>query len=295
MDRFLECVLFVAGLAFGSFLNVCISRIPHDESVVAPRSHCPACGAHIRGYDNVPLLSWLILRGRCRDCGWQIPWRYPAVELLTGLLFVACFVCFGPTWLTLKFCVFSFLTVGLIFMDAETGLLPREFTYTGIALGLVFSWLAGVDSTGAQFLFSVYGKHLPSPRQLSLLDSALGAAVGAGFLYVAWGLYYLVRKKHGMGFGDIALIAMAGAFLGLKLTLFVIFTSPLLAVIYAIFLLAWEAGGSHSADLAKGEERTSGGRFFNREIPFGVFLGVCSLAAMLVGQKAWQAYLGMFQ
>lgn len=296
LDRFLECVLFVAGLAFGSFLNVCISRIPHDESVVAPRSHCPACNAVIRWYDNIPLVSWLILRGRCRDCGWHIPWRYPAVELSTGVLFVACFVYFGLTWLTLKFCVFSFLTVGLIFMDAETGLLPREFTYPGIALGLAFSWLAGVDSAGTQFLLIVYGKHLPGVGPLSLLDSALGAAVGAGFLYVAWGLYYLVRKKHGMGFGDIALIAMSGAFLGLKLTLFVIFTAPVLAVIYAIFLLAWEAGGSHSADRTKEEESAGGvGTFFHREIPFGVFLGVCSLAAMLVGQPAWRAYLGMFQ
>ena len=295
MDRFLECVLFVAGLAFGSFLNVCITRIPQDESVVSPRSHCPACHAAIRWYDNIPLVSWLLLRGRCRHCGWHIPWRYPAVELLTGLLFVACFVWFGLTWLTLKFCVFSFLTVGLIFMDAETGLLPREFTYPGIALGLAFSWLAGVDSAGTQFLLIVYGKHLPGVRPLSLLDSAVGAAVGAGFLYVAWGLYYLVRKKHGMGFGDIALIAMSGAFLGLKLTLFVILTAPLLAVIYAIFLLAWEAGGSHPADRTKEESAGGVGTFFHREIPFGVFLGVCSLAAMLVGQPAWRAYLGMFQ
>ena len=125
MDRFLECVLFVVGLAFGSFLNVCISRIPHDESVVSPRSHCPACSAPIRWYDNIPLVNWLALRGRCRDCAWHIPLRYPVVELLTGVLFAACYVWFGPTWLTLKFCVFSFLILGLIFMDAETGLLPR--------------------------------------------------------------------------------------------------------------------------------------------------------------------------
>ncbi len=296
MDRFLECVLFVVGLAFGSFLNVCISRIPHDESVVSPRSHCPACSAPIRWYDNIPLVNWLALRGRCRDCAWHIPLRYPVVELLTGVLFAACYVWFGPTWLTLKFCVFSFLILGLIFMDAETGLLPREFTYPGIVLGLAFSWIAPGDSAGTQFVLGLYNWHWENVQRLSLLDSALGAAVGAGFLYVAWGLYYLVRKKHGMGFGDIALIAMSGAFLGIKLTLFVIFTAPLLAVIYAIFLLAWEASGPHSADSSESEASVDGGRnFFSREIPFGVFLGACSLAAMLVGQSAWQWYLEMFR
>ena len=187
------------------------------------------------------------------DCGWRIPWRYPVVELLTAVLFVACLVWFGPTWLTLKFCVFSFLILGLIFMDAETGLLPREFTYPGIALGLAFSWIAPTDSAGTQFLLSLYNQYWGNVQRLSLLDSALGAAVGAGFLYVAWGLYYLVRKKHGMGFGDIALLAMSGAFLGLKLTLFVIFTAPLLALICTMLLLVSGAGGSRSADASQGE------------------------------------------
>jgi leader peptidase (prepilin peptidase) / N-methyltransferase len=296
LESFLECVLFVIGLAFGSFLNVCISRIPHDESVVSPRSHCPTCGAAIRWYDNLPLLSWLLLHRRCRDCGWRIPWRYPVVELLTAVLFVACLVWFGPTWLTLKFCVFSFLILGLIFMDAETGLLPREFTYPGIALGLAFSWIAPTDSAGTQFLLSLYNQYWGNVQRLSLLDSALGAALGAGFLYVAWGLYYLVRKKHGMGFGDIALLAMSGAFLGLKLTLFVIFTAPLLALICTMLLLVSGAGGSRSADASQGEVKAGGVRaFFNREIPFGVFLGVCSLAAMLIGELAWQWYLRIFQ
>jgi leader peptidase (prepilin peptidase)/N-methyltransferase len=205
-------------------------------------------------------------------------------------------VWFGPTLLTLKFCVFSFLLVGLIFMDAETGLLPREFTYTGIALGLAFSWIAPTDTGGTQFLLNLYNQHVESVRMVGLLDSVLGAVAGAGFLYVAWGLYYLVRKKHGMGFGDVALIAMSGAFLGLKLTLFVIFTSPLLAVVYAFVLLAWDAARSHSTTASNGEptgERLE--TFLSREIPFGVFLGACSIAAMLVGNLAWQSYLGLFR
>ncbi len=293
MDRFLECVLFVFGLALGSFLNVCISRIPRDQSVITPGSLCPICRAPIRWYHNLPLVSWLMLRGRCRDCGARIAWRYPAVELLTAVLFVACYVWFGPTLLTLKFCVFSFLLVGLIFMDAETGLLPREFTYTGIALGLAFSWIAPTDSGGTQFLMSLYNQQVESVQVLSLLDSTLGAVVGAGFLYVAWGLYYLVRKKHGMGFGDIALMAMSGAFLGLKLIVFVIFTAPLLAVVYSIFLLGWEAVGARSNGTSNGGGTPE--TFFNREIPFGVFLGACSLAAMLAGDMAWQRYLGSFR
>jgi leader peptidase (prepilin peptidase)/N-methyltransferase len=296
LDRFLECVLFVFGLAFGSFLNVCISRIPREQSVIRPSSHCTACQAPIRWYDNLPLVSWLILRGRCRDCMGRIPWHYPAVELLTAVLFATCYIWFGPTLLTLKFCVFSFLILGLIFMDAETGLLPREFTYTGIASGLAFSWIAPTDSGGTQFLLNLYNQHVESGRLLSLLDSTLGAAVGAGFLYVAWGLYYLVRKKHGMGFGDIALMAMSGAFLGLKLIIFVIFTAPLLALVYAVVLLACDAAKSRSRTAPEGEPAGDQlGTFFNREIPFGVFLGACSLASMLAAEPAWQWYVGLFR
>ncbi len=140
MNLFLECALFVVGLAFGSFLNVCISRIPRDESVVAPGSHCRACGKPIAWHRNIPVVSWIMLRGRCADCGAPIALRYPAVELLTALLFVACFAKFGPTWTCLKMCIFCFLLVGLIFMDAETGLLVREFTYPGIVIGLALAW-----------------------------------------------------------------------------------------------------------------------------------------------------------
>ncbi len=224
------------GLAFGSFLNVCISRIPHDQSIIRPNSRCPTCGASIRWYDNIPLLSWLVLRCRCRDCGARISWRYPAVELLTALIFTACYVSFGPSLTTIKFCVFCFLLIGLIFMDAETGLLPREFTYTGIVLGLLFAGMVPTDSSGSRFLLNAFGVHLPTQAMLSVLDSAIGALVGAGLFYLAWALYYLFRKRHGMGFGDIALMAMAGAFLGLKLTLFVIFFAPLAGAIYAATL-----------------------------------------------------------
>ena len=231
--------MFVVGLAFGSFLNVCISRIPRDLSIVSPPSFCPHCEASIRWRDNIPVLSWIILRGRCRDCGQPISLRYPAVEFLTAVLFVACFASFGFSWLTLKCCVFCFLIVGLIFMDAETGLLPHEFTYSGIGLGLGLAWLAPIDPSGTSFLLTVLGlRTVPVGPELSVLDSVIGAVFGAGFFYLAWALYYLVRKRHGMGFGDIALIAMVGAFLGLKLTVLVVFLAPITATLFALAMLS---------------------------------------------------------
>ena len=126
------------------------------------------------------------------------------------MLFTACYVSFGPTLLTIKFCIFCFLLVGLIFMDAETGLLPREFTYPGIVLGLVLSWFAPTDSTGTQFFLRVYGTQMPGSAHLRCSIPSSLRCVGAGFFYLAWALYYLVRKRHGVGFGDIALMAMAG-------------------------------------------------------------------------------------
>ena len=290
MDRLLECALFLSGLAFGSFLNVCISRIPRDESVVHPGSHCRACGVPIRWRDNIPLLSWLLLHGRCRGCRAHISLRYPAVELLTALLFLGCYLSFGWTAVTLKFCIFAFLLVGLIFMDAETGLLPREFTYSGIVIGLFFAWFAATDSSATALLLRVFGRRPLGIHELSMLDAILGGLLGAGFFFVAWGLYYLIRKKHGLGFGDIALMGMSGAFLGLKLVLLVIFCAPLLGVLYALFLLLTEALTSKSG---QGGLRGRETAFLSRELPFGVFLGACSLAAIFFGEAVWSWYLRM--
>ena len=282
-----ECALFVLGLVFGSFLNVCISRIPRDQSIVTPGSHCPACGAYIRWHDNVPLLSWMLLRGRCRVCRAHISLRYPAVELLTAVLFTACYLSFGPTWIAVKFCIFCFLLVGLLFMDAETGLLPRELTYTGIALGLAFAWIAPTDSSVTQFIVHAYGWQV-STAQASFLDSVAAALAGAGFFFVASGVYFLMRKRQGMGTGDFALIAMSGTFLGLKLGLLVIFVAPLLTTAYALVLMA-----RHASD--PGNTRASMGQMLQSwEIPFGAFISACSLAAVFFGQTAWRWYLGIF-
>ena len=287
LDLIFECALFILGLMFGSFLNVCISRVPRDQSVVTPGSTCPACGAPIRWRDNIPLFSWMFLGGRCRACCARISLRYPTVELLTAILFTACYVWFGPTWPTVKFCIFSSLLVGLLFMDAETGLLPREFTYSGIVLGLAFSCIAPADSSGTQFFLHAYGAHLSSV-QISFLDSIAGALLGAGFFFVASGLYFLLRKRQGMGTGDFALIAMSGAFLGLKLTLLVIFLAPILSTVYALVWMACHATGAGSGRASISEMLRSW------EIPFGVFISVSSLAAAFFGEAAWHWYLSSF-
>lgn len=229
----------------------------------------------------------MFLAGRCRACRAPISLRYPAVELLTAVLFAACYVCFGPTWLTAKFCIFSFLLVGLLFMDAETGLLPWEFTYTGIVLGLAFSWIAPTDDSGTQFLLRAYGAHL-SPDQVAFLDSVAGALLGAAFFFIAAGLYFLVRKRCGMGTGDFVLIAMSGAFLGLKLTLLVIFLSPVIGTLYALTRIGRNAIGAGKARASLGEMLQAW------EIPFGVFICASSLAAVFFGEAVWRWYLGFF-
>ena len=337
MNIFIEGVLFVAGLAFGSFLNVCITRIPRDESIVRPRSHCRECGQPIGWRDNIPVLSFLLLRGRCRACRATIPYRYPLVELLTAVVFALCYQWYGPAWITLKFCILAFLLIGLIFMDAETGLLPHEFTYPGIVLGLALSWPIPFDSSGTSLLLFVFRQHIESVRWLSLLDSTLGALLGAAFFYLAWAMYYLARKRHGLGFGDIALIAMSGAFLGLKLNVLVLVAGPILTVMYIVVLLvrvgfrprspkqvvpapagaAVLAGAQHAAcagdeipapNVSQAETKSAQPAadaaleahdepppFLERELPFGVFLGICALLTIFFGEAAWTWYLGKFR
>jgi len=172
-------------------------------------------------------------------------------------------------------------------MDSETGLLPHEFTYPGILLGLALSSRIPTDNSGTQFFLYAYGEHL-SIAEVSLLDSVFGALVGAGFFFVAAGLYFLVRRRQGMGTGDFALIAMVGAFLGLKLTLLVIFLAPLVATVYSLIRMVHHAGEA-------GKNRTSVREMLQLwEIPFGVFITISSLAVTFFGEAAWRWYMGFF-
>jgi leader peptidase (prepilin peptidase)/N-methyltransferase len=184
-----------------------------------------------------------------------------------------------------KAAVLCFLLIGLIFMDAETGLLPAEFTYTGIALGLLVWWKLPFDSSGTEFLLRQFGaRTIFSPGMLSFLDAVVAAVFGAGFFFVAWAAYYLVRKLDGLGFGDIALMAMVGTFLGLKLTALVVFLAPVMGSLFALTLL-----------LRRPVPADGPVPFLSRAVPFGVFLGTSALISLFLGQGIWNWYLGMFR
>lgn len=302
MDPFHAFAIFLLGLAFGSFLNVCIYRLPLDLSVIMPGSACPRCKRPIVFYDNMPVVSWLLLRGRCRQCKARISPRYLFVELLTGVLFLGCYGYSGLTLTTLKYCVFGFLLLGLIFTDAETKLLPDKLTFPGLALGLLFSLLVPLHDVASQFLPGIV--NLPfsadiATRLLSLLDSLLGTAVGASFIYGAGAVYLRWRGAEGMGFGDVKLMAMVGAFLGMKLTIFTIFAASLAGSLFGLttVLVVWikrthrfqrrlenlqaaRRRGWQSAQMV----------YRHYQMPFGVFLGSMALLALFVGNQFLRWY-----
>src|ERR1700723_3063791 len=237
IEPILGPAIFALGLCFGSFLTVCISRPPRAQSVVTPRSACPHCGDLIPLYHNVPVLSWLILGGKCRACKQPISPRYLVIEFLTGLLFLGCYAHFGPTIAMLKCTVLGYLLLGLIFTDAETKLLPDAMTLPGLALGIAFSLFVPVNDLASRIFPGMVSTALRSEiswRVWSLSDSLLGAAVGASFLYGAAAIYLRARGVEGMGFGDVKLMAMIGAFLGTKLTVLTIFAASLAGSLFGL-------------------------------------------------------------
>jgi len=306
VDPIFASAIFLLGLAFGSFLNVCIYRLPLGLSVVKPRSLCPRCQRPIAFFDNIPVLSWLILGGRCRQCKAAISVRYLFIELLTGGVFLACYWHFGLTLATLKYCVFGFLLLGLIFTDAETKLLPDKLTVPGLVLGLLFSLFVPVNDLASQFLPAAvnlpFGSDLVAPL-MSALDALLGAAVGAGFIYGAGAIYLRWRGMEGMGFGDVKLMAMVGAFVGIKLTVFTIFTASLVGSLFGVgtVLLVWvKRTHRFMRSLANAQAARRRGwqsaqmvyRFY--QMPFGVFLGSMALVAFFFGNKFLHWYGGLW-
>jgi len=298
--------IFLFGLAFGSFLNVCIYRLPRGLSVVTPRSACPSCEQPIAFYDNLPVLSWLFLGGRCRHCREKISPRYLTIELLTGLLFLACYWYFGLTLSTLKYCAFAFLLLGLIFTDAETKLLPDKMTLPGLALGLILSLLVPVNDLASQFLPGMVNLPLSgyvTARLLSLLDSLLGAAVGASFIYGAGAIYLRWRGTEGMGFGDVKLMAMVGAFLGMKLTILTIFAASLagsmfgLTTVFVVWLKRTRRFVKRLANAQAARRRgwqSAQVVYRNYQMPFGVFLGSMALIAFFFGDRFLHWYGGLW-
>jgi len=306
-SRFLSIFTFLFGLVFGSFLNVVIYRVPRELSVVKPRSACPNCGAAIRGYDNIPVISWIVLRGRCRNCRTPISPRYASVELLCGFLFVSAYYYAAPltTQLSiltlLKFCLFFFLLLGLIFIDFEHHLLPDVLTLPGFAAGLIFSIFIPVGGLPHALTRRLLALNWPLGA-ISLVEAIIGAAMGALFIYGVGEIYFRVRHIEGMGFGDVKLMAMVGAFLGAKLALFTIFTGALLGSIFGLIatLAVWRKR------LVRRRRRQTpnvwsrswaSARLMLRyyEVPFGVFLGSMAILSTFIGNPITDWYLSLYR
>ncbi len=251
---YLSSIAFIFGAVVGSFLNVCICRMPRDESVISPPSHCPQCSCRIRWYDNIPLLSYLALRGKCRGCGVHIPLQYPLVELINGLLTLALFLRFGPSLTFLALFLFCSGLVTITFIDIEHQIIPDEISLSGIVIGFAFSF----------FL----------PWQ-GWLNSLAGILLGGGILLlVAWG-YHRLTGKEGMGGGDIKLLAMMGAFLGWKAVPFIIFSASLVGSVVGISLMLFR---KKDAKLA---------------IPFGPYLASAAVLYIFYGRQIIQWYLSL--
>ena len=266
---------FLYGLIIGSFLNVCIYRLPRDLSVVKPRSFCPGCEKQIAWYDNIPVLSFLILRGKCRHCGAKISFRYPLVELLTGLLFLMIVAPLGATLVALKLCILCALLVGLTFTDLDSLILPDELTLGGSVVGIIFSWFVPVDDLVVRLTMSMAGFH-PGPHWASVAESVAGAVVPAGFLFLGGWLFEKIRHKEGLGLGDVKMIAMVGAFLGLRAALLTLVVGSIAgSVIGLICIYATKKDAS------------------SYELPFGAFLGFAGILVALTGAPVIHWYWGL--
>lgn len=307
-DWFVRAFFFCFGLIFGSFLNVCIYRLPRGLSVVAPRSACPQCHTPIAGYDNIPVLSWLILGGHCRHCRTRITPRYAVVEFVCGLLFLLSLLLSHSMVDAVKGCVLCFLFLGLTFTDAETHLLPDAMTLPGLGIALIFSAFSLVPGPANQ-LFPLHFHGITTIAQLntqlawrSLLNSVIGAVTGSGVLYVVGWIYLRLRKVEGLGFGDVKLMAMAGAFLGPVLTLFVLCTSSLLGGAFGVLILLtifrkrmaryYPRLGAQASPRAW---RAAHIAMRGLEIPFGVFLSFMTIIAWFYGPMMIRGYLRLFQ
>jgi leader peptidase (prepilin peptidase)/N-methyltransferase len=304
-----ELPAFLLGLLLGSFLNVCVSRLPAHKSLSRPRSHCPKCLATIRWYDNVPLLSWILLRARCRNCNMLISWRYPAVELAVGLWFVfiaqrlhalavasevgidrgGWSVFIPSSFDYTNALILGFLLIGLLVMDWQTHTLPDAFTLTGIAIGFVLICCQAVFLGPHQDEMLLHGRNpLTSPGNVTdrgnviltgpehlVLGRLLAVVLAFSILYLIGYIYHHLRHRDGMGIGDAKLAAMIAAFLGFWPAVLALFLGFILCSIYALTLMA------------------RGKATLRKRLPLGTFLCIGGLVAALVGTPviAWYSSL----
>lgn len=245
--------IFWVGSCVGSFLNVCIYRLPRSLSVASPRSFCPHCQAPIRAYDNIPLLSYFLLRGKCRSCGANFSWRYPLVETLTGGMALALFLKFGLSLTFFSLFVFSAALIVITFIDLDHRIIPDLISLPGIAIGFVMALLR---------------------PELTVKESLIGLLAGGGSLYVVALVYETVTKREGMGGGDVKLLAMIGAWLGWKAILFTLFCASLSGTLIGGGIMLIQKQGRHYA------------------VPFGPFLAFSALAYVFFGPELIHWYLG---
>lgn len=244
----------LVGLALGSFMNVCIYRIPLEKSIISPSSSCPNCGKKIRFYDNIPLISYLLLLGRCRRCHHPISWRYPAVEAITGLLSLALFIRYGLSLQYLLFLLFAATLVTISFIDLDHQIIPDVLSIPGIVAGLAAAFI---------------------PGNVSWFDSIIGIIGGGGTLFLVGLIYEKLTGKQGMGGGDVKLLAMIGAWMGWRSLPFVLLVSSLTgAIIGSIFLLA-------------------AGKGYRVKIPFGPFLSLGALFYIFFGPQLTNWYISL--
>ncbi len=285
MVWFLTIIIFLFGLSIGSFLNVCIYRLPKGKSIVFPRSFCPGCGKKIAGHDNIPLLSYLLLRGKCRSCRASISLRYPLVELVTGLLFVAahfyvldmrgCLYRVGLVELSLFtvpfFWYFIASLIALTLIDWEHFILPDRITYPLIVVGLLFAFLLP-----EHFCLFQWKRFVEFNRWWGLVYSLIGLAAGGVSIWAIGLLGKKVFKKEAMGFGDVVLMAGVGAWQGWQMVLLAIFLGALSASVFYLPLIA----------IKKAK--------WDSKLPFGPYLALGSLLTLFFGRKILFWYLQLY-
>jgi len=253
-DIFIAVVLFCYGLIVGSFLNVCIYRLPRRDSIISPRSHCPQCNKPIPWYDNIPLLSFLLLKGKCRFCGSQISYIYPLVEFVTASLFLITYLKWSLSLQLVIDLLFICILIPLLFIDLFHYILPNSITIPGLIIGFVLSFIN---------------------QRISWLDSLLGILLGAGMLLSISIFYHYVKKMEGMGMGDVKMIAMIGAFLGWKLTLLTVILGSFLGALVGITIIIKTKEG------------------LKKQLPFGSFLSLAALISLFYGQQLINSYQGL--
>lgn len=263
----------IFGLLIGSFLNVCIYRWPRDKSVVRPRSNCPECEKQIAWYDNIPVLSFLVLGGRCRHCKAGISWRYPVVELVTAAAFAYFVHEGGLSLIALKYCTFAAIMIGLVFSDLETLLLPDELTIGGTVIGIVFAIFVPVPDSMFALFASMFG-YQPGHRAAMIGEALFGAVVPAGILWLGGWVFEKLRHKEGLGFGDVKMLALVGAFLGIRGALLTVILGSIVGSVIGLAYIKLTGKDASSYPL-----------------PFGAFLGAAAVFAAIQGQSliGWYA------